>query len=94
MEGGAFPQELDSSVGVTSLSIQGVLFAVTVLVVLVLALVVALNRRSERHRARLDRDPLVQLRRIYRRDNPRGTGLDPMIQDQQRPNFKTGPRDG
>lgn len=37
-----------------------------------------------RRRWTLDRHGLDDLRRIYRRDNPRGQGLDPLIRDQQR----------
>jgi hypothetical protein len=37
-----------------------------------------------RGRWRVDRHELDDLRRIYRRDNPRGSGLDPLIRDQQR----------
>lgn len=63
------------------------------LVVVVLVGIVVLTRRSERTRARVDRHGLDQLRRIYRHDNPRGPGLDPVIKDQQRIRFNPKPRD-
>ena len=47
---------------------------------LVVGIVVA--RRERVRRNKLDRHGLDQLRRIYRRDNPRGSGLDPLIRDQ------------
>ena len=62
--------------------------------VMVLVLVGVLWRRSERGRARLDRHGLDDLRRIYRRDNPRGPGLEPLIKDQQRVRFNPKPKDG
>lgn len=37
-----------------------------------------------RRRVRVDRHELDDLRRIYRHDNPRGPGLEPLIRDQQR----------
>lgn len=38
-------------------------------------------RRVLRAQAAVDRHGLDELRRIYRRDNPRGPGLEPLIQD-------------
>ncbi len=61
---------------------QFVLLSALVLVVVVAAAVV--TRRTERARARIDRHGLDDLRRIYRRDNPRGPGLDPLIKDHRR----------
>lgn len=63
------------------------------LVAVLLAFIVFVARRSERARARLNRRELDDLRRIYRRDNPRGPGLEPLIQDQQRPRFNPRPKD-
>ena len=57
-----------------------VLVAVTVVP---LFLIVVVIRRERRHRARLDRHGLDDLRRIYRHDNPRGPGLEPLMRDQQ-----------
>ena len=57
-----------------------VLMAVAVVLLLV-ALV--LTRRERVRRNRLDRHGLDHLRRLYRRDNPRGPGLEPLFQDQQ-----------
>jgi hypothetical protein len=37
-----------------------------------------------RRRISVDRHELDDLRRIYRRDNPRGPGLEPLIRDQQK----------
>ncbi len=56
------------------------LAAMTVVPLLVVGFVV---RREQVQRARLDRGGLDDLRRIYRRDNPRGTGLEPLKRDQQ-----------
>lgn len=64
------------------------------LVAVVLLLIGFLARRSERARDRLDRRELPDLRRIYRRDNPRGPGLDPLIHDQQRTRLNPRPKDG
>ena len=50
----------------------------------VMVLIVVILRRAERGRRKLERRALDDLRRIYRRDNPRGQGLDPLIHDQQR----------
>ena len=61
---------------------QFVLLSALVVVVVVAAAVV--TRRAERARARIDRHGLDDLRRIYRQDNPRGQGLDPLIQDHRR----------
>ncbi len=63
------------------------------LVAMVLLLIVVLARRSERARARLNRRELDDLRRIYRRDNPRGPGLEPLIHDQQRTRLNPRPKD-
>ncbi len=62
--------------------VQFVLLSVLVLVVVVAAAIV--TRRSEQARAKIDRHGLDDLRRIYRRDNPRGHGLGPLIQDHRR----------
>jgi hypothetical protein len=48
-----------------------------------LVVAMAVARRERVRRNKLDRHGLDQLRRIYRRDNPRGSGLDPLIRDQQ-----------
>ncbi len=56
----------------------------SVLAVVVLALAAIVTRRSEYARAKIDRHGLDDLRRIYRQDNPRGPGLDPLIQDHRR----------
>lgn len=61
---------------------------------MVILLVVVLLRRADRNRAKLQRRDLDDLRRIYRRDNPRGTGLDPVIRDQQRAGVYPWPKDG
>jgi hypothetical protein len=67
---------------------------VVLLVAVVLVLIAFCARRSERARARLARRELDDLRRIYRRDNPRGPGLEPLIHDQQRPRLNPRPKDG
>jgi hypothetical protein len=51
--------------------------------VVALAFVLLVVRREQVRRARLDRHGLDDLRRIYRRDNPRGPGLEPLTRDQQ-----------
>lgn len=61
---------------------QFVLLSALVAVVVLAAVVV--TRRAEQARARIDRHGLDDLRRIYRHDNPRGEGLDPLIQDHRR----------
>ncbi len=61
---------------------QFVLLSALVVVVVVGAAIV--TRRAERARATIDRHGLDDLRRIYRHDNPRGQGLDPLIQDHRR----------
>ena len=58
------------------------LLSALVLVVVLAAVVV--TRRTEQARAKIDRHGLDDLRRIYRHDNPRGQGLDPLIQDHRR----------
>ncbi len=63
------------------------------LVAVVLVFIVLAARRSERARAKLNRRELDDLRRIYRRDNPRGPGLDPLIHDQQRTRLNPRPKD-
>ena len=63
------------------------------LVAVILFLIVFVARRSERARAKLNRRELDDLRRIYRRDNPRGPGLDPLIHDQQRTRLNPRPKD-
>ncbi len=71
---------------------QFVLLSALVVVVVVAAVVV--TRRAERARARIDRHGLDDLRRIYRRDNPRGEGLDPLIRDHRRMRVDPRPLDG
>ena len=71
---------------------QFVLLSVLVVVVVVAAAVV--TRRAERARARIDRHGLDDLRRIYRNDNPRGQGLDPLIQDHRRMRVEPRPLEG
>ena len=69
---------------------------VVVLSALVLAILVpaaVVTKRAERSRARIDRHGLDDLRRIYRHDNPRGPGLDPLIEDHRRPGFDPKPID-
>ena len=61
---------------------QFVLLSALVVVVVLAAAVV--TRRAERAQARIDRHGLDDLRRIYRHDNPRGQGLDPLIRDHRR----------
>ena len=56
----------------------------SLLVVAVLVPAALVIRRADRARARIDRHGLDDLRRIYRHDNPRGDGLDPLIQDHRR----------
>lgn len=58
--------------------------AVLPVVVVLLLFVAVILRRERLWRARVDRHGLDDLRRIYRHDNPRGPGLDPLIRDQQR----------
>ena len=70
------------------------LLALTAMVVVLLVPAAILLRRTERGRARLDRHGLDDLRRIYRRDNPRGPGLEPLIRDQQRTRLNPRPKDG
>jgi hypothetical protein len=70
------------------------LLVLSALVVVVLVPAAILLRRSERGRARLDRQGLDDLRRIYRRDNPRGPGLEPLIRDQQRRAVDPEEKDG
>ncbi len=67
------------------IELRGVrLLLCSLLVVAVLVPAAVVTRRAERARARIDRHGLDDLRRIYRRDNPRGQGLDPLIQDHRR----------
>jgi hypothetical protein len=68
---------------------QFVLLSALVLVVVLAAVVI--TRRTEQARARIDRHGLDDLRRIYRHDNPRGNGLDPLIQDHRRMGIKPKP---
>ncbi|MDQ4069313.1 MAG: hypothetical protein M3203_07570 [Actinomycetota bacterium] len=56
----------------------------SLLVVAVLVPAGVVIRRADRARAKVDRHGLDDLRRIYRRDNPRGPGLDPLIKDHRR----------
>ena len=70
---------------------QFVLLSALVVVVVVAAVVV--TRRAERARATIDRHGLDELRRIYRHDNPRGQGLDPLIQDHRRMRVEPRPLD-
>ena len=58
------------------------LLSALVLVVVLAAVIV--TRRTEQSQAKIDRHGLDDLRRIYRHDNPRGQGLDPLIQDHRR----------
>ena len=67
------------------------LLSALVLVVVLAAVVV--TRRAEQGRARIDRHGLDDLRRIYRHDNPRGQGLDPLIQDHRRMRVEPMPLD-
>lgn len=55
----------------------------SVVVVVPLLFAAFLMRRDRLRRAGLDRRGLDDLRRIYRRDNPRGPGLEPIRRDQQ-----------
>lgn len=67
------------------LELRGVrLLWLSLLVVAVLVPASLILRRAERARARIDRHGLDDLRRIYRHDNPRGPGLDPLIEDHRR----------
>ena len=70
------------------------LLLLSAVVVVVLVPAAILIRRSERCLARLDKHGLDDLRRIYRRDNPRGPGLEPLIRDQQPKAVKAWPGDG
>ncbi len=71
---------------------QFVLLSALVAVVVLATLVV--TRRAEQARARIDRHGLDDLRRIYRHENPRGEGLDPLIQDHRRMGIRPKPVDG
>ena len=59
---------------------MGLLVLPAVAMVLLLAAAIWM-RRAIRAQAKLDRHGLDGLRRIYRQDNPRGPGLEPLIQD-------------
>ncbi len=67
------------------------LLSALVLVVVLAAAIV--TRRTEQARAKIDRHGLDDLRRIYRHDNPRGQGLDPLIQDHRRLRVEPQPLD-
>lgn len=60
------------------------LVLLSALVIVVVLATVVVTRRTEQARARIDRHGLDDLRRIYRHENPRGQGLDPLIQDHRR----------
>lgn len=62
-------------------------------VVALLVPIAVLMRRAQHNLARLDRHGLDDLRRIYRHDNPRGPGLEPLIRDQQRTGVNRRPSD-
>lgn len=59
----------------------------------VLAMAIWATALHLRSRWRPDRHELDDLRRIYRRDNPRGPGLEPLIRDQQRAGLRYLRRD-
>jgi hypothetical protein len=71
--------------------VQFVLLSALVLVVVLAAIIV--TRRTEQSQAKIDRHGLDDLRRIYRHDNPRGQGLDPLIQDHRRMRVDPKPLD-
>ncbi len=62
---------------------MGVLALPAVAMVVLLAAAIWM-RRALRAQAKLDRHGLDGLRRVYRKDNPRGPGLEPLIQDLSR----------
>jgi hypothetical protein len=82
----------DNHVSRPTLAVVRVLL-LSVVVVALLVPIAVFMRRAQHNLARLDRHGLDDLRRIYRRDNPRGPGLEPLIRDQQRTGVNRRPRD-